>query len=259
MTPPLLAINIGSTRTGIGAFVENKLTQSAVVTNDEGDDALRQALTTVKEAVVGDDPVTLIGSVNPPAAEAVERVLTGLGLDPKRIERDVPVPIGRQLDREAIVGEDRLLNAAAAYDVLKQACIVVDAGTAITIDLVDGAGTFHGGVIAPGAGLMLASLHEHTATLPKIDADRPVEPVGHNTAEAMRAGVYHALRGMLRETVERFAEVLGSFAPVIATGGDAPWLFEDHDLIDRIVPELTLWGLFVTFRTAVETDADSND
>ena len=53
-----------------------------------------------------------------------------------------------------MVGEDRLLNAAAAFDKLNQSCVVVDAGTALTIDYIDGKGTFHGGAIVPGAQLI---------------------------------------------------------------------------------------------------------
>jgi type III pantothenate kinase len=144
------------------------------------------------------------------------------------------------------VGEDRLLNAAAAYGELKQACIVVDAGTALTVDFIDGAGTFHGGAIAPGARLMLDALHGQTAQLPEVELKPPAEPIGHSTVEAMRTAAFHGLRGMVRELVEKFAETVGQYPLVIATGGDAELLFKDYELIERIVPDLTLRGLAVT-------------
>ena len=75
-----------------------------------------------------------------------------------------------QLDPETITGVDRLLNAAAAYATLKQACVVVDAGTAVTVDFVDGHGTFHGGAIAPGARLQIDALHRGTDALPDVQA-----------------------------------------------------------------------------------------
>lgn len=249
----LLGISVGNTRTRIGAFVEGKLVESATLENrkdaDLGD-ALEHAFVPLRER---EDAVVLMASVNPATADVIERqVQQHLGRETRRVERDLPIPIGRQLDREALVGEDRLLNAAAAFDVLQQACVVVDAGTAITVDFVDGAGTFHGGAIAPGAQLMLDSLHMRTAQLPEVEFGRPLEPIGHNTMEAMKAGVYHGLRGMVRELVEQYAEHIGQFPMVVATGGDGNLIFRDHDLVDRVVPDLTLTGLAVTVRRAME-------
>ena len=77
-----------------------------------------------------------------------------------RVGDDLPIPIQVDLAPETITGSDRLLNAVAAFDVLQQACVVVDAGTAVTVDFIDGKGTFHGGAIAPGARMQLAALHK---------------------------------------------------------------------------------------------------
>lgn len=252
-----LAVSVGNTRTRVGAFVEGRLVEAATLENRrDGDlgEAMEHAFTPLRE---NKQAVVLLASVNPVATERVEAQITKhLNREVLRVERDMSIPIGRQLDREAIVGEDRLLNAAAAYDVLKQACVVVDAGTAITVDFVDGAGTFHGGAIAPGAQLMLDSLHQRAAQLPEVEFDRPVDVIGHNTVEAMRVGVFHGMHGLVRELVERYAEKAGSYPTVIATGGDADLLFRDYELIDRIVPDLTLNGLAVTLRVAMEQAAE---
>ena len=245
----LLAVSVGNTRTRVGAFVDDQLSETATLSNDPGGatrDAIEKAWQPLQER---DDAVVVMGSVNPAAAERIEAELASVtGRDVLRAERDVPIPVGRQLDREAKVGEDRLLNAAAAFDVLQQACVVVDAGTALTVDFVDGAGTFHGGAISPGGQLMLDSLHQRTALLPELTLAKPDEALGHNTAQAMHVGVYHGLRGTVRELVELFAERAGTFPMVIATGGDAPLLFADYPLIDRVVPDLTLMGLAVALR-----------
>ena len=136
---------------------------------------------------------------------------------------------------------------------MRCACIVVDAGTAVTVDFIDGEGVFHGGAIAPGASMQLAALHERTAALPRVAFAQPDDvPFGRNTAEAMLQGVYHGLRGLVWRLVERYAEGYGAFPPVIATGGDAVTLFSDDELIDRIVPELTLQGIAVAVRRAAE-------
>ena len=249
----MLAVSVGNTRTCLGAFVEDQLVESATLDNsrqNELGDALEHAFSPLREKP---GTVVLMSSVNPPIGQAVEeRIQKHLDRPVQRVEQDLTIPIGRQLDPEAIVGEDRLLNAAAAYDVLKQACVIIDAGTAITVDFVDGDGTFHGGAIAPGAQLMLDSLHRRAAQLPEVEFARPVDAIGHNTTEAMRAGVYFGLRGMVRELVERYAEYGGSFPLVVATGGDSHLLFRDFDLVDRVVPDLTLMGLAVTLRVALD-------
>ncbi|MEM1356092.1 MAG: type III pantothenate kinase [Planctomycetota bacterium] len=250
----LLAVSVGNTRTRVGAFVDDQLNQVSTFRNDrlgKIGEAIDQAVSPLKGK---DDTHVLLSTVQPEVGEKVEQVLQQrLGLTVYRVERDLPIPIGRQLDREALVGEDRLLNAAAAYDKLKQACVVVDAGTAMTIDFVDGAGTFHGGAITPGAQLMLDALTQRTAQLPEVEFTKPDEVIGHNTVEAMLTGVFHGTRGIVRELVEQFAEKAGQFPLVIATGGDAQSLFRDHDLIDRVVPDLTLLGLALTLRKALES------
>ena len=227
----LLAISSGNTRTRFGSFVDGKLTGSVAISHDDTIDLAAAVDEAYAPLACHNDMAVLIASVNPKVTERLMRTVPRqTGRTVWRVEEDLPIPIGRQLDREAIVGEDRLLNAAAAYDVLKQACIVVDAGTAITIDLVDGAGTFHGGAIMPGAQMMLDAMHQHTAQLPQLEMTPPAEPVGHNTAQAMFSGVFHGIRGMVRELVELYAEAAGAFPMVIGTGGNANLLFKDWPL-----------------------------
>lgn len=242
----LLAISIGNTRTQFGVFHNDTLETEAVLTSDAK--ALAKAIKKHYAVIQGEsDAFVLLASVNPAGTELVTKAAKGVIDKPiRRVEKDMPIPVGRQLDRESIVGEDRLLNAAAAFSTLKQTCVVVDAGTAITVDLVDGEGTFHGGAIGPGASLMLKSLHDYTAQLPEITFAKPQEVIGHSTTEAMRTAVYHGLRGMVRELVEQYAETIGAYPMVIATGGDGVTLFEDYDLVDRVVPDLSLIGMRVT-------------
>jgi type III pantothenate kinase len=249
----LLAVSIGNTRTRVGAFIDGKLAETATLANQPNVD-VTAAIDHAYGPLKGRGETTvLLSSVEPTRTEAIESALARhLGQKVLHVEKDLSIPVGRQLDREAMVGEDRLLNAAAAFDVMQQACVVVDAGTAITVDFVDGAGTFHGGAIAPGGQLMLDALNQRAAQLPEIEFAKPDECMGHNTVEAMRAGVFYGLRGMVRELVELFAEQVGHFPTVIATGGDGALLFKDYELVDRVVPDLTLMGLNVTYRKARE-------
>jgi len=248
----VLAISVGNTRTRIGAFVDGQITETATFRNSRNC-KISDSLDATYAPLQNRNASILLSSVNPPVANWVEQeVAEHFRQSVVRVERDLPIPIGRQLDPEALVGEDRLLNAAAAYDVLQQACVVVDAGTAMTIDFVDGAGTFHGGAITPGAQLMLDALHQRTALLPEVELARPDEPIGHSTIEALRSGVFYGMRGIVRELVERYAESVGSFPMVVATGGDADLLFRDFELVERVIPDLTLIGIATTLRVAAE-------
>ncbi len=253
MSIDLLAVNVGNTRCQLAAVVGDDVQEVRSVAHDRRDE-LADELDAALGALGGrEDAPVYIASVNDAATTVVQQVIEGkCRRTVQRVERDVPVPIGRQLDRETIVGVDRLLNAAAAYERLQQACIVIDAGTAVTIDFVDGEGTFHGGAILPGAKLQLAAMHGHTALLPDVEFARPDGPIGHNTAQAMRSGVFHGIRGAVRELAEMFAVQYGAYPKIIATGGDAKALFEDYELVEAVVPTLTMLGMVATRRRELE-------
>lgn len=254
----IIAINVGNTRTQIGRFDEDGLKRTTRLPNLELGPIVQAVADEWKAFDDSAQVAILVASVNDPVAERLCSALEDqLSTDVYRIGVDVPVPIGTQLDPETITGVDRLLNAAAAFDTVKQACIVVDAGSAVTVDFVDGQGTFHGGAIAPGATMQLHSLHEHTAALPDLPFRAPdAEPFGRNTSQAMYQGVFHGIRGMVQRLVEQYAESYGAFPMVIATGGDAQVLFEKEELVDRIVPDLTLLGIAAAAKHAL---ADSDD
>jgi type III pantothenate kinase len=207
---------------------------------------------------LGEAPV-LMASVNDRVADAIEEGTKGLrdgGTKVARFGRDLEIPIQNALRDGSTVGQDRLLNALGAYAKAQQACVVVDAGTAITVDFVDGEGVFQGGAIAPGLNLMLTVLHEHTAALPRVVFE-PVgadEPFGRETRGAMRLGVQAAARGMVRHLVERYATAYGAYPQVVATGGDARVLFEGDDLVEQVVPDLTLLGIEAAVRRMAEED-----
>lgn len=246
MEPPLsrrvLVVAVGNSRLRAAVFGPEGMGDQAVaeVTQPPGETLSRL----VRGAEVSE---VLIGSVNPGAAEAVDRWARGaLGLEPRWAGRDFQVPIERALDDERTVGQDRLLCALAAFNRMRQACVVVDAGTAITVDFVDGTGVFQGGLIAPGLRMMLRALHEHTASLPDLTYEAPDPargPFGKDTRHAMLLGVTTAARGLVRLALDTFSEAYGGYPAVVATGGDAATLFENDPLVDRFVPELQLLGL----------------
>ena len=154
---------------------------------------------------------------------------------------------GRIAEQPAETGVDRVLNIAAAYEQMGKACVVVDAGTAITVDCCNDQGDFLGGAIAPGVGLMLDALHAKTARLPRASLEIPEGIFGQSTTAAIQHGVYHGVRGMVKELAENYATELGFWPDIIATGGDAPVLFENWELVHAIAPDLTLYGIALAY------------
>ncbi len=257
-TPPLIAVAVGNTRARLGVFRSGALESTAVHAHDAIEDAaaaVRDAAKSLTDTG-GPDPVIVIGSVAPARArELTDAIRPGaMGLDVFQMGADLPIDITTSLDDEGVrtVGQDRLLNALAAYALTEQACVVVDAGTAITVDFVDGEGVYHGGAIAPGVTMMLRALHEHTEQLPEVAFEPPPadRAWGSNTPDAMNLGVAGAACGLVRWMVERDAERYGAFPLVIATGGDAA-LLEHEGIVDRFVPELQLHGIHAACRAAL--------
>jgi type III pantothenate kinase len=143
------------------------------------------------------------------------------------------------------VGSDRIAGAiAAAQRRPGKNLIVVDCGTATTVDVVTATGDYLGGAIMPGVGISVETLAGKTAKLPTVEITRPSAVLGRSTIESIQAGVYHGQVGAIRQLVaeltrEAFA---GERPAVIGTGGFAR-LLEVEKLFDEIVPELVLLGL----------------
>ena len=244
----LLVLNVGNSRLALGVFVAGELAHSARVANDQRDawpDAIREAWAKIANL---DDPAVAGASVNPAAMEAVEHVVgQATGSSVEWVGRELDLPIRVLTDPPTDTGVDRVVNVAAAHEQLGKACVVVDAGTAITVDCCNDKGEFLGGAIAPGVNLQLAVLHEKTARLPPVDFAPPQGVFGRTTKEAIRQGVYHGVRGLVKELVESYATELGSWPEAIATGGDAGRLFEGWELIHAISPDLTLYGIALAY------------
>jgi type III pantothenate kinase len=257
----LLAISVGNTSTSFGRFVDRTLVAGERIPNGEKQ-AIVDGIATAWRELADPDAIVALASVNAPVSDPLKSAIEErLHTEVLRIGADLPVPIGICLDDGAAPGQDRLLAAAAAYDSLKQAAVVVDAGTAMTVDFVDGEGVFHGGAILPGAAMQLKSLHENTAALPRVAFAQPdpKEPFGRNTAAAMLLGVYEGMRGAMHRLVERYAEHYKAFPMVVVTGGDADVLFADDELVDRRVPDLVLMGIRVAVEKSIEEESSGHD
>ncbi len=167
------------------------------------------------------------------ALELTARSLRGLGID-------YPEP--------DTIGPDRLANAVAARHHFGAPVVVVDFGTAVTFDVVNRAGHYAGGIIAPGLAAMTDYLHEKTALLPKIRIREVTAVVGKNTEQAMLVGAVHGYRGLVRELIaELKRELRAKRLPVVATGGYARLMAAKLPEISAVKPNLTLEGLRLTW------------
>lgn len=261
----VIAVSVGNTRTKIATFKHPSQGRDVATLEAVTNTDLPAIIKAVKDAAGEQDQssVILIASVNDPIADPLEKQLKGMTFeDVLRVGRDVPVPIEMAVEQPSSVGVDRLLNALGAFATLKQACVVIDCGTATTVDFVDGEGTFQGGSIAPGASMMLKSLHEHTAKLPSVNfavPDASRGPFGKDTAHAMQLGAVAAVRGLVHHLIDVYAEYYEAYPQVVATGGDAAALFSHDDLVERIVTDLQLRGIKEAWNQAVNGDQAEED
>jgi type III pantothenate kinase len=149
-----------------------------------------------------------------------------------------------RIDNPREVGADRLVNAVAAYDRIRGACVVVDFGTAITYDVVSAAGEYLGGIISPGAEISIDALYARAAKLPKVELAEPRALIGKSTVEAIRSGIVFGFAGQVDGIVRRLRDELGEETAVLATGGLAHALVPSvRVVIDEVDDFLTLTGL----------------
>lgn len=260
--PPAALLVIGNTRARTASYADGAVHHSAShAANDT--DAIAQALAPFLDDHHG--APLLVASVNKPAAQAAARALEGRVEQIAHAGSDLAVPLTTTVAKPQRVGIDRLLCCLAAFKMAEQACIVIDAGTAITVDFVDGQGVHHGGAIAPGIAAMLEGLTTAAPALPKLTAHDALaitppeaQPWGADTEPAMAVGVRAAAVGLVHTLVDRFALAYGAYPRVIATGGDALALFENDELVEHIVPDLQLAGLARAYEAMISHD-DGDD
>ncbi len=156
------------------------------------------------------------------------------------------------VDEPASLGADRAVNTIAAHALHPGDLIVIDFGTATTLDVSDYHGAYKGGIIAPGINLSLDALVTAAAKLPRIAIEAPATAsvIGRNTVDQMHIGIYWGYIAMIEGLVARLKTEVGRPVTVIATGGLAT-LFERHtDVFDRIEPDLTIQGLAMMWQSA---------
>ena len=156
-----------------------------------------------------------------------------------------PLPIRLDYKTPATLGADRIADACGAWALHKgEASLVIDAGTCITVDFVDGNGVYHGGAIMPGLKMSLQALNTFTAKLPLVDIDnvKRAPVIGRSTEESILAGTMGATMLALAGYVALYREKAPRLH-VLLTGGDAQRLVDAGATGWELVPQLTLTGL----------------
>jgi len=259
----IIAIDIGNTNISIGLFLEGK--EQFIKSIPGGSRAklkscLKSAWAKIPVAESSKekkhDGVIVLSSVKTIWTKIVREIAKDdLGEKIYIIGKEIPLPMSLWVDEPEKVGTDRVVSAAAAFDVVEDAVVVADFGTAVTIDLVDGNGIFLGGVICPGFEISAKALKENTAQLPKTKITRPKAPYGKNTGEAINCGLYYSTVGMLQEVVRRYAEEIGKWPQTIITGAAAKVIRDDCEFIDSWVPNLVVKGVVLAYNKYIQEKA----
>ena len=249
----LLAIDIGNTNTVIGLLDDGELlfrwriASDSTRTADEFTILLNElcAQSGVEPACI--DGVVVCSVVPALTGEVVAMTEAAFNLEPVVVGPDVDLGIEIDYGDPREVGPDRLANAVAARHLVEGPAIVVDFGTATTVDVVTGDGHYLGGAIAPGLLTSAENLFRRAALLHRVALEPPDRVIGRSTEDSLRSGIVFGAAGQVDEIVRRVVEEWGEEPRVIATGGIAEKIALFSKVIDVVEPDLTLLGLSLIY------------
>jgi len=237
----ILCVDIGNTSIKL-ARVANRRVRDLVVV--PGGASAAQLSRAVARAAHGGVSGAAVASVCPASTTVVRALLRReLNIAPLVVTSRVKLPVSIATRQPARVGVDRICAAAGALPGDARHAIIVDAGSAITVDLVLDR-RFRGGLIMPGPQMMLAALHHFTAQLPELEWAEVRGDAFDDTAPAMHTGAAVGSAGAIEAAVRLLKEQApGTRIPVWLTGGHAKRLRSRLPSGWKYVPNLTLIGL----------------
>ena len=250
----LLAIDIGNTNLVMGCFRDDKILFKARIatdptrTSDQYGVEIKNMLEAygVKRSDIED---CIISSVVPPVFNSVRTgVIKIIRKQPMVVGPGLKTGLNIHVDVPSQVGSDRIVIAVAALAEYKAPLLLMDLGTATTLEVVEPDNVYMGGVIIPGVRVSLDALTSRAAQLPGISLDQPKQVIGKNTVDCMRSGMMYGTAAMLDGLVERMEEELGHRCTLIATGGLAQFiapLCKREIILDK---DLLLKGLNIIYK-----------
>lgn len=245
----LLAIDIGNTNICFGLFEGTKLVSqfrcatTLERTADEYTVFLLQVLAIRQIDPRGINAVVMASVVPPLTDTFVAFVRRACAREPLVVGPGTRTGMPILYDNPKDVGADRIVNAIAAYEVVKSGLIVVDFGTATTFDCVSAKGEYLGGAISPGINISTEALFARAARLTRVEITVPPKVVGRNTPQSMQSGISFGYASLVDGMVARIRNELGFACAVWATGGLAPLMAKLATSIEHVDEHLTLHGL----------------
>jgi type III pantothenate kinase len=251
----LLTLDVGNSAVKGGCFDGTELVRVFSVSVDSVEPSSESATTAWKEALaphLPDPPVEQIGlaSVVPATADAVIDALTALtGASVTRVSPARPLPFELAYETPDTLGTDRLAAAAAGWEQFGRSAapprsvLVVDAGTAVTCEVVHRDGVYQGGTIGAGPVLARQVLQSGTAQLPAVPLELPDDPVGRSTQTALQSGIMWSLVDAVGGTTDRLAATLPDDPQIVLTGGWSALLDDHLDRPTHHAPHLVLHGI----------------
>jgi type III pantothenate kinase len=238
-------VDVGNSRIKWGLCRDDRVAEIAVLLPD--DVASWQAQ--LSRWLISTPHTWAIAGVHPARREELAGWLRLQGQRPVLLDSWQKLPLAVHVEHPERVGIDRLFNAVAARSrtLEKQPAVLIDAGSAVTVDWLDAAGNFAGGAIFPGLRLMARSLQDYTALLPLVEvkSEKPRVPAT-STAQAIEAGVFWAVAGGIRAIADQLSAHSQARAAVFLTGGDAALLASSLNPDTHVWPEMTLEGIRLT-------------
>jgi len=209
--------------------------------DDAPADAWAARLASLGATASGAGIASVVPDLTPVLTEAVQ---AACGVAPVVVTAGLPLPFRMAYHTPHTLGADRLAAAVAAWHGSGgRPVVALDAGSAITTEVVPAEPAYLGGAILPGPDLLRRSLARDTRQLPHIEWALPASPIGRSTAEAIQAGLTTLVLDGVAGLLQRTAEALDGDPLVLATGGWGPWLAERLPQIDRVEPHLVLEGV----------------
>lgn len=250
----LLAIDIGNTNIVIGCMRDDNIVFKARIATDRlrTSDQYGVEIKNMIEAFgvnLKEIDDCIISSVVPPVFNSVRTgVLKIIGKQPMVVSPGLKTGLNIHVDVPSQVGSDRIVIAVAALAEYEAPLILMDLGTATTIEVVEPNNRYVGGVIFPGVMVSLDALTSRAAQLPGISLDKPKAVIGKNTVDCMRSGMMYGTAAMIDGIIERIEEELGHKATIVATGGLARFitpLCKREIILER---DLLLKGLNIIYK-----------
>lgn len=226
----LLCIDIGNTNLVIGCICDDKIIFQARIATDRTrtSDQYGVEIKNMLEAYgvsIADISDCIISSVVPPVFNSVKTgVIKIIKKQPMVVGPGLKTGLNIHVDIPSQVGSDRIVIAVAALAEYKAPLILMDLGTATTLEVVEPENVYMGGVIIPGVKISLDALTSRAAQLPGISLDKPKQVIGKNTVDCMRSGMMYGTAAMIDGLVERIEGELGHTCTLVATGGMAQFV-----------------------------------